>query len=298
MNNNTLWIILQRMRLPFVVIILSYVIAMIGLIVIPGVDNHGNIYHLSIFDAFYFVTYTATTIGFGEYPYPFTYEQKIWVSMSIYLTVLGWFYSIGTLVSLLQDKLFVREIAIARFRRTVKNMKEDFIIVLGYNTTASIIIKKMIQAKMRVVVIEKDQNRADYLLLEGFIPYVPVLIKDAHSTESLEYAGIKKSNCKGIISLFENNPLNLRITLASKLLNPNINVVVKSTTKEQTRNLLDAGADIVDNPFLIISFQLQMALNGPSLFVLENWLNKTNNLEATNFSIPDKNIILCGFGRL
>jgi len=79
MNDSSLWIILQRMRLPFVVILVTYTIAMIGLILIPGMDDKGDVYHMSIFDAFYFVTYTATTIGFGELPYALTHYQKIWV---------------------------------------------------------------------------------------------------------------------------------------------------------------------------------------------------------------------------
>ncbi|MDQ7044814.1 MAG: NAD-binding protein [Sulfurimonas sp.] len=298
MNESSLWIILQRMRLPFVVILITYSIAITGLVLIPGEDLSGNVYHMSIFDAFYFVTYTATTIGFGELPFPFTYYQKIWVSISIYLTVLGWFYGIGTLVALVQDKLFISEIAIARFRRSVKNIKEDFVIILGYNETTKEVITRMLAAKIRVVVIERNPERAAYVSMEGFIPHVPVLIKDAHNPYSLEDAGIKLLYCKGIISLFKDNALNLRITLASKLLNPRVNVVVKSSTHDETKNLLDAGADTVDNPFAIISSHLQMALVAPSLFKLENWLYKINNLESKTFSIPNENIIICGYGRL
>ncbi|MDB2562280.1 potassium channel family protein, partial [Sulfurimonas sp.] len=298
MNEGSLWIILQRMRLPFVVILSTYTLAMAGLLIIPGVDDQGNSFHLSIFDAFYFVTYTATTIGFGELPFAFTHYQKIWVTMSIYFVVLGWFYSIGTLISLFQDKLFLSEIAIARFQRSVKNIGENFVIVLGYNETTREIIRRMLAAKIRVVVIEVKQERADYLQLEGFIPNVPILVKDAHNPNALEYAGIKSKNCKGIISIFKDNALNLRITLSAKLLNPYVNVVVKATTKEETENLLDADADIVDNPFAIIAYQLQMALKAPSLFKLENWLYKRDTLESKTFSIPDSDIIICGYGRL
>ncbi len=212
MNNSSLWIVLQRMRLPFTIIVLTYAIAMAGLLIITGFDEQGNPYRMSIFDAFYFITYTATTIGFGETPFTFTYPQRMWVTISIYLTVLGWFYGIGTLVSLLQDKLFLSEIARAKFIRAVKNIKEDFVIILGYNDTTSEIIKKMIDDNMRVVVIEKEQQRADYLSLEGFIPHVPVLVADVHSPTSLECAGIKSVHCKGIISLFESNLLNMRVT--------------------------------------------------------------------------------------
>jgi len=286
------------MRLPFTVIAITYAIAMTGLVIIPGLDDQGDVYHLSIFESFYFITYTATTIGFGEIPYPLTHDQKIWVTFSIYITVLGWFYGIGTLVSLLQDKLFLSQIAIARFKRAVSHIKTDFVIILGYNDTTSQIIKKMLDSKMRVVVIEKEQNRADLLMLEGFIPDVPVLVGDVHNATSLEYAGIKSIHCKAIISLFESNILNLRVTLASKILNPYIKIAVKSTTLNETGNLIDAGADVVENPFAIIAYQIQMGLNAPSLFKLENWLYQIDTLEAKTFSIPNKNILICGYGRL
>ncbi len=297
MNNSSLWIILQRMRLPFTVIAITYAIAMSGLLIIPGVDDAGNNYHLTIFEAFYFVTYTATTIGFGELPYAFTHAQKIWVSASIYITVLGWFYGIGALVSLLQDKLFLSEIALSRFKRSVKNIKEDFVIILGYNETTAEIIKKLLNSNMRVVVVEKEQYRADYLRLEGFVTHVPILVGDVHHTSSLEYAGINSIHCKAIISLFDSGILNLRVTLASKILNPHVKVAVRSTTLNESENLLDAGADIVENPFSIISYQIQMALKAPSLFKLENWLYKIDTLDTKTFSIPSEKIIICGYGR-
>lgn len=126
MKNSSLWLILQRMRTPFLVIIFTYTLSIIGLLLIDGVDNDGNPYKLTIFDAFYFISYTATTIGFGETPYTFTYPQRIWVSMSVFFTVTGWFYSLGSLVALLQDKLFLQEFQKAKFVRNVSLLKERF----------------------------------------------------------------------------------------------------------------------------------------------------------------------------
>lgn len=203
MKNSSLWIILYKMRLPFIIIIVTYCIAIIGLLSIDGVDNNGNPYSMTIFDAFYFVTYTATTIGFGETPYAFTYAQKLWVSISIYMLVLGWFYGIGTLVSLLQNKLFSQEIAKANFRRQVRNIKEKFIIILGYNQITSEIIKKAIEEEIRPVVIEKDENRASDLILENFTPSVPILVADVQNAKALEDAGITLNNCKAVVCLFE-----------------------------------------------------------------------------------------------
>ena len=156
MRNSSLFIILQKMRKPFLVIIVTYTISIIGFLFIGGKDSSGNYYQMTLFDAFYFVSYTATTIGFGEIPYAFTYPQRIWVTISTFLTVLGWFYSIGTLVSLLQDKLFLQELERARFLKQIKNLNEKFIIILGYNQITRKIIIKAIEQGIRAVVIEKD----------------------------------------------------------------------------------------------------------------------------------------------
>ena len=166
MRTSSLWLILQRMRTPFLIIILTYTISIIGLLLIEGVDAEGRAYRLSIFDAFYFISYTATTIGFGETPFAFTYPQRIWVSMSIFFTVTGWFYSLGSLVALLQDKLFLEEFARAKFRRNIAYLKEKYIIILGYNSITSEIIKKANEYGLRSVVIEKDGSKSNQLLLE------------------------------------------------------------------------------------------------------------------------------------
>jgi hypothetical protein len=159
MNNSALWIVLHRMRAPILVLLSTYTIAIIGLLLIDGLDNDGNVYHMTIFDSFYVVSYTATTIGLGEIPYPFTPAQRIWMSMIVYATVLGWFYSIGTFVSLLQDKLLLAQLAQARFKKQVKNINQQFLIVLGYNYITSEIIKKANSEGVRTIVIEKDIDR-------------------------------------------------------------------------------------------------------------------------------------------
>lgn len=283
--------------MPFLVIILTYTIAITGLILIEGVDANGEKYHMSIFDAFYFVSYMATTIGFGEAPYEFTYGQRIWVTFSIYLTVLGWFYGIGSLVSLLQDKLFLHEIEKAKFTRQVKNIKERFIIILGYNQITSQIIQKAIEEGVRAVVIESEKTKVNDLILENFTPTVPVLHSDSYSIRALENAGIKRKNCKAVVSLFEDDALNLKIALTSKLLNKYIKVVAKSTTRNHSENLKDVDTEIIVNPFSIISTEISMALNAPNLFRLEKWLYKIDDLTTSIATFPKGKYIICGYGR-
>ncbi|WP_419769354.1 MAG: potassium channel family protein [Candidatus Marinarcus sp.] len=298
MKNSSLWIVLLKMRMPFIVIIVTYTIAIIGLLVINGVDENGNPYHMTIFDAFYFVTYTATTIGFGETPYVFTYAQRLWVVFSIYLTVIGWFYGVGSLISLLQNKMFLDEMAKVRFRKQVRAIKKKYIIILGYNYITHEIIKKLIEFEIRVVVIEQDENRANSLILESFTPTVPVLVADAYSPLSLEEAGIRNPNCKALVSLFEEDALNLRIAIVSKLLNKNIMLIIKASTKNSADNLLDVNTEIIENPFLTIANELKMAIQSPHLLKLEKWIYKIDSLDAFMPKLPKGKYIICGFGRM
>lgn len=298
MKNGSLWLILQRMRTPFLVIIITYTVSIVGFLLIDGADTNGNPYKLTIFDAFYFISYTATTIGFGETPFTFTYPQRIWASISIFFTVTGWFYSLGSLVALLQDKLFLQEFQKAKFARNISGLKERFIIILGYNTITSEIIKKANEYALRSVVIEHDEAKRDALLLENFTPTVYCLNADAHNSEALEMAGIKSPYCKAIVSLFENDALNLRIALTAKVLNPNITMAIKSTTKNHTENLLDLGVQIIENPFEIIANHLHMAINAPNTLRLARWIYGLCNLYDPLLSLPRGKYIVCGYGRM
>jgi len=298
MRNSALWMILHKIRAPFLVIVVSYTISIIGLLLIDGIDSNGNVYQMSIFDAFYFVTYTATTIGFGETPYAFTYSQRLWISAMIYLSVISWFYAVGTLVGLLQDKLFLSQIARNKFKRQVSSLKEDFIIILGYNYTSSEILKIINDSETRVVVIESEQEKVDSLMLDNYTPHVFVLKANSYDAHTLELAGIKSKYCKAVVSLYKNDDLNLRIALASKMLNSHVTVVAKSTTPRHTSNLTDLDVEVVVNPFKIISSHINLALTAPNLLKIEKWIYQIGYLDDSLPVLPRGKYIVSGFGRM
>ncbi len=159
MNDNAFWIILHKLRTPLLVIIITYSIAILGMVLIPGMDDDGKVYHLSFFDAFYFVSYMASTIGFGEAPYTFTYAQRLWVSLCIYITVVGWFYGIGALVSAVTDKTLKFEMMRNSFRKKVNAISHDFVIVLGYTYVNAEIIRRLHDANIEAVLIDENEDK-------------------------------------------------------------------------------------------------------------------------------------------
>ena len=164
---STLFLALRRMRAPLITLILIYAVSVLGLTLIPGIDAKGQPNRMSFFHAFYFISYTATTIGFGEIPNAFSESQRLWVIFCIYLSVIGWAYSIGTLLALLQDKNFQKAVRLQRFNRTVRHMREPFYLVCGYGETGQLLCRALDQLRMRAVVVEIDETRVSQLDLHG-----------------------------------------------------------------------------------------------------------------------------------
>ncbi len=298
MQSNSAWIIIQRMRIPFLVIIITFAISILGMTLVPGMDDQGHPYKMSFFDAFYFVSYMATTIGFGEAPYTFTYPQRLWVSFCIYLTVIGWFYGIGNIIALIQDKKLARELAIARFRSKVKKITEPFIIVLGYNNVTKEIIKRLNNENIRIVVVDKDENKIDEIELENFLPEVPALTADTTKPETLKIAGIHQKNCKAVVILFEDDTKNAKLALMCRLLNKKVDIIVKSTTKENNEHLRNIGIHHIEDPFKIISNRIYLGIVSPYIWLLEMWIfGHILHLRKREI-LPKGKYIICGYGRM
>jgi len=298
MENHSSWIVIRRLRLPILIIIVTFAISILGMVLIPGQDSDGNVYHLSIFDAFYFVSYMASTIGFGESPYDFTYQQKLWVSFVIYLTVIGWFYGIGTIVALIQDEVLHKEIIKSRFAKAVKKMDEPFILIFGYNSVTKALIQKLNRLEMRMVVIDRDQQAIDALRLENYHPAIPAFSGDVFDPKMLELAGIRKKNCKSAVILFENEEKNTRVSLMCKHLNKRMKLIVRSTSPQNSEFLETIGVEHIENPFEVISNRLYLALTAPNLWLLEMWiyghLLKIREREV----LPRGSYIVYGYGRM
>jgi len=297
MRDNAFWIILQRLRTPLIIIIVTYAIAILGMVLIPGWDGEKE-YHLSFFDAFYFISYTASTIGFGETPYAFTYSQRLWVVVCIYLTVIGWFYTIGALVSIISDKALKHELLKGRFRRQVQSLKSDFIIILGYNYVHAEVIKRLTTAGMEVVLVDRDADRLNLFQLEESSIGVPVMVGNALLTATLEDAGVRSPYCKAVVAHFYKEDKNLRITILTRFLNSNVKVITKATLRDTMTSLLDTDIAKVENPFEIFAKRFDIALTAPHILTLENWIYKNADLADEASFLPQGRYIICGYGRL
>ena len=144
------------------------------------------------------MSYTATTIGFGEIPYPFTYNQRMWVTISIYLTVIGWAYAIGSLLALLQDRAFRSALALQHFSRKVARLREPFVLIAGYGRTGELLGPLVRRA--RTAVRRPGPRSPSGSTAWSWTRYhadVPGLAADARDPGHLAVAGLGHSSLRG-----------------------------------------------------------------------------------------------------
>lgn len=296
--NEVTAIILRKIKAPLILIVVVYSISILGLTLIPGVDENGNVWHMSIFHAFYFVSYTATTIGFGEIPFPLSDAQRLWTILIIYMTVISWFYTLGTAITLYQDKTFQAERKILKFKSDVKKINRPYYVVCGYGETGKSVVDALLDEHFGAVVIEQEENVSEASIHDKLV-YVPNLTADASEPVVLEYAGVHLNKCRGVIAVTSSDETNLIIAISSKLLHPDVTVICRSDDKEHEDNMLSFGTDHIINPFKTFAEIFSMALHSPSMHLIYDWLTGAPD---TSLSTPAKiqtgHWVLSGYGRL
>lgn len=296
--NALIYIMLRRLRMPLLVLIAVYAISTLGLVLIPGVDDQGAPWRMDFFHAFYFVSFMGSTIGFGEVPYPFTPAQRMWTLVCIYATVVAWLYAIGSLLAILQDKGVLRLLRSARFAQRVAALNEPFYLVCGYGTTGREVVLGLERRGVRSIVIDIRQERIDRLELEEFALPAYSLCADASLPDNLDIAGLRKTNCLGVLALTDRDPVNLSISIASKLVMPQRLVVSRSDNQVTSANLASFGTDLVIDPFKQFAEYFGLAVHFPHKHLVIDWLlNPIHRPLSSLFTHRKGRWVLCGFGR-
>ena len=296
--NNIVFVLLRRLHSPLIALIIVYAVSVLGFVLIPGADDQGQPYRMDFFHAFYFVSFMGTTIGFGEIPYPFTDAQRMWAVISIYATVIAWLYAIGYMLTALQDQAFRELLTSNAFKRSIRRIREPFYLICGYGDTGSMLIKALTEAGKQVVVVEIDQERINALELEDLKLFVPGLCADAADPDILIRAGLTLPHCVGVVALTNDDMVNLKIAISSKLLNPSQLTIARAETHDAEANIASFGTDHIINPFDTFAGRLAMALHSPGTYLLHEWMASVPHEPLTEPLFPPTGKwVLCGYGR-
>lgn len=290
---------LRFTRGPILVMILVYAIGIIGMALMPGQDVDGNPENMSLFHAFYFFTYTATTTGFGEIPHNFTEEQRLWTIICLYMGVIAWLYAIGSIIKLVQNPFFVNAIAERQFARSVRRIWSPFYIICGFGDTGSLLTRGLSDHGLMAAIIDGDEERIKALALRDYRDRMPGLCADASVPKHLVDAGIKHPKCLGVVALSADDDLNVKIAVMTRLLNPDAQVICRLTTSKHQQRLADMQDVTVINPFELFAAQLRLTVSAPQVHTFREWLIGARGASLEKpLQKRDGLWILCGYGRM
>ena len=266
--NEVVYLILRQMRRPALILLIAYAVAMLGITLIPTMNSEGEPSYLTLFQAFYWVSYTATTIGYGELPLPFSEWQRMWVALSIYYTVPAWFYAIGKVIALLQDPTFQHALSESRFARQVAKQRRRFCIVCGFGEAGQRLVHLLLNAGYQCIVIDKDPVRISRMALDPVMHSVLAINGDAFSVELLLKSGIQSPYCRAVIAITDSEAVNIKVALAARLLTTDqtrFQIICRTYTRAGSANAKSFNTDAVINTNQIFALRLITALRRPAI---------------------------------
>ncbi|MGB7820187.1 MAG: NAD-binding protein [Ornithinibacter sp.] len=279
-STDVIFLVLRRMRPPLLWLVGVFTVSVVGLSATSGIDASGAPHRLSIFESFYVMSYTATTIGFGELPQPFTTGQRLWVTFMIYATVIGWAYALATMLALAQDEGFTTARTIQRFRRRVRRLGEPFFLVVGYGESGRRVCMRLDALDQRCVTVDARKARIDLLEVSETVNEVPGLVGDAHDPAVLGLAGMGLAECCGVLVLTDDDDVNLAVVQSVALLHPEVPVIARASTRDAEQQMAQFQPVAVINPLDRFGDYLVLAVQRPDVYRLVSWLTSPTSIEV------------------
>jgi voltage-gated potassium channel len=215
--------------------------------------------NFTLFDGFYQVVITISTVGFSEIHELSTAGRVLTTVLILAGLVLVAFATASFLESVIEGGLG-RYLGRRRLERKIKTLRGHWIIC-GYGRMGEHVAHELLTSKRRppFVVIESDPDRiraceqADYLYVQG----------DATAEEMLIEAGIE--HAAGLVSLIATDAMNVFICLTASQMNPKLKIIARSAEDGSEKKLLRAGATKVIAPYHVGGMRLSQAILRPAV---------------------------------
>jgi Trk K+ transport system NAD-binding subunit len=271
--NDVLFVILRRLRAPLIALIVAYAVSVCGLVLIPGVGAQGEATRLGFFHALYFISYTATTIGFGELPVTFTDPQRAWTTVCIYLCVVAWAYTLGSVFHLSQDRTLRDTLARRRFARRVMAMEEPFVLIVGYGQSGILLARMLDRMAQRMVLVEIRSECAARIEVEEYQCPPLFLAGDGRLPDVLVDAGVTHRRCQAMVALAGDDDSNQAVAICGMVLNPSLRIITRVHTPVAQSDLAAFRNIEAINPFQSFAGNISLDMGSPERLRMVEWLS-------------------------
>jgi len=299
-NFSVILLVLRRMRGPLILMVSLFALSVLGLTLVPGLpDAEGRPTRMSLFHAFYFVSYTATTIGFGEIPNDFSDAQRLWTIVVIYLSVLSWAYLLKQAITLMQDEALRRAVAALTFARKVHRLHQPFVLIAGFGETGVHLAQALDREGIATVALDLDPKKIEASEMMEFIHPPLTLVEDASDPNVLLAAGLIQPRCAAVAAMTDDDMANLTVAEAQRLLAPHLPAVCRAEHDATVAKMAAFGTSVIIDPFHVFQKDLALALEHQAAWrIRQILLDMPLDEIRTERPPPRGKWIICGAGRL
>ena len=270
--------IYRRFVKAAVAIIVILLVGTLGFRVISG-DEY------SLFDCFYMVFITVTTIGFGEtIDLAGNPAGRVW-TIFVALSGIGvLFYGLSNITAFFVEEEITNTLRRRKMDKQINKLKDHFI-VCGAGLVGYHVISELISTEKDSVVVEIDGGHLDKI--KSDFPDQMVIEGNATEEKVLLKAGIERA--RGLFAVTEDDNQNLVISLTARHLNSNIKIVSRCIDLEHVEKIKKAGADSVISPNFIGALRMATEMVKPTVVsFLDTMLrDQEKNLRVEEYTVPD-----------
>lgn len=222
---------LGKLRLGIALFVLSFVVGTAGYMWIEG---------WTFLEAFWMVSITLTTIGFGEVR-PLS-DAGRWFTIALIMGGLSAAsYTVGQLTRYVIEGDLQRDVRRRRRERIMRSISDHFI-VAGFGRLGAEVAAELRHAGRPVVVLDTDPARIGQADEDGFT----ALVGDASQDDMLRLAGIERA--RGLAVATSSTAVNVFVTLSARQLNPSLRIITRVEDEEAVSKAHRAGATSVVSP--------------------------------------------------
>ena len=212
--------------------------AVLGVILVVGTLGFTAIEGATLFDSFYMVVITVTTVGFADV-LELSSLGRVWAMVILFFGLGFTFYTALAAI----EYVFVigEERRKLRLQREINELS-GHVVICGYGRVGRNAVKYLSRNSTEIVLIEIHPERAQMAREAG----LHVVEGDATHNDVLVRAGIDRA--EAVIACVDADSDNLVITMSVKAIRPDARVICRASDTESERKLMLAGADGVVAP--------------------------------------------------
>ena len=253
---------LQRIRTGAVVL---------GVVVVAAVIGY-RIAGRGWLDAIYMVVITISTVGFGEVS-NLSRGQQLLTSVVIVIGISAAVVSLGGFIQMVMEGEIERTLNVGRTTRAIQQL-EGHVVLCGFGRIGRILAAELKNRREPFVIVDKNPEAVAEAQSLKYL----VLLGDAAEEEVLISAGVERA--RTIVTALPSDAANVFITLTSRNLNRDLQIISRGELPTTEKKLLQAGANRVVLPAAIGAHRIASIITRPSTLELLELVSGQSTLDV------------------